>query len=177
MHHHIRACALLLALALPSARVVAAEAGKGITGPEMVAILQDLGYKAALDKDGEGDPMIRTKMGGFNTYVYFYDCDAGTCGSLQLSIGLDLEQGTNAEVLNRFSRDNRYAHVYLDDEKDPFMQFDFEVLHASHAEHIASQVDLWEKLIDRFARATGYRDNEPTDAGESSQTTGTVRRM
>lgn len=153
----VLACCAGILLA-PSA-VGAAEGGKRITGPEVVRIFQDLGYKAQLDKDGEGDPMVRSKMGGLNVYLYFYDCKEAACGSLKFRTGLDLPEGTTHEVVNRYNSQYRYGNAFLDDEMDPYLEFDFEVLHTDHAAHIESQVDLWEELLDNFARETGFRSS------------------
>lgn len=167
------ACAALvgmpaLALAAPD------DKGRGITGSEMVRILQDEGYRAQLDKDGEGDPLVRTGMSGLNTIVYFYDCEDGRCGSLKLSVGIDLKQGSTHAVLNRFTREYRYARTFLDDEEDPFIEFDFEVLHANHVAHVTSQLAMFEQLLDAFARAVGFRDADK--AGDAPAPTTTTAR-
>lgn len=145
--------------------VQAADEGRGITGPELVAILQEAGYKARLDKDEDGDPRVHTAMGGVNASVYFYDCEKDRCGSLQFLVGLGLEQGSTPAVVGRYNRDYRYASAYLDEESDPFLKFDFEVLHTRHAAHIASQLDIWEDLLADFLRETGYlKDHAHDDA-------------
>lgn len=166
----IRTCAAV-AVALASAiwtPQASAQAGRGITGPEMVALLQAQGYRAKLGVDEEGDPKIDTAMSGVNATVFFYDCEDGRCGALQFRCGLDLEQGASLEVVNRFNRKYRYANAWLDDERDPFLEFDFEVLHARHAEHVGSQVELWVDLLDNFLLDTGFRD-APAEAGSERQ--------
>jgi hypothetical protein len=140
--------AALCAVLPPSAR--GAE-GKRITGPQLVTILQDLGYRATLDEDGIGEPMVRTGMGGYDVFVYFYECEAAACGSLQFVLGLDLEDGASFAAVDAFNRDKRWARAHLDDERDPFLRMDFEVLHADHRAHIASHVDVWEGLVADFA--------------------------
>jgi len=146
--------ALLLA-AMPALPAIAND-GRGISAEETATILQDLGYRAKLGKDGVGDPMITSSMAGLTIYVYFYDCSEGRCGSLQLSVGLDLDKGTTHAVVNAFNTRYRYGRVYLDDENDPYLQFDFEVLHTNHVEHIGSQVEIFERLLGDFARDTGF---------------------
>ncbi|WP_181952650.1 YbjN domain-containing protein [Vulcaniibacterium gelatinicum] len=146
----------------------AAERGRGITGAEMVEILQDEGYRARLVADRDGDPQIETRMSGVNVFVHFYDCERGRCGSLQFSVGLDLEQGSTLEVVNAFNREFRYTRAYLDDERDPFLEYDFEVLHTDHAAHVASQIELWEQLLGEFLDATGFRD-EAEDEDEAPE--------
>lgn len=145
-----------------------AEEGRGISGPEVVAILQAQGYRAKLGVDEEGDPKIETGMNGVNATVFFYDCDEGRCGALQFRCGVDLEQGSSLEVVNRFNRKYRYANAWLDDEQDPFLEFDFEVLHTRHAEHVGSQIELWVDLLDSFLLDTGFR-GAPAETGSNLQ--------
>lgn len=152
----VLACVAIAGAHSPATAAVESK-GRGISGPDVVRILQDEGYRAQLDKDGEGDPMVRTGLAGLNTIVYFYDCEDGRCGSLKLSVGIDLEEGSSHAVLNRFAREYRYVRTFLDDDQDPFLELDFEVLHADHAPHVASQVAMFEQLLDAFARAIGFR--------------------
>lgn len=151
-----RASLLALLLSATPALPALADDGRGVTAEETAKILQDLGYRAKLGKDGVGDPMITSAMAGLTIYVYFYDCSEGRCGSLQLSVGLDLDDGTTHAVVNAFNTRYRYGRVYLDNENDPYLQFDFEVLHSNHVEHISSQVEIFERLLGDFARDTGF---------------------
>ena len=161
MHRGWGWLAAALAAAVMVAPVAKADEGRRVTGPQVATLLQDMGYRATVAVDGEGDPMVETAMGGVDVSVYFYDCVDGACGSLQLMVGLDLAQGTTAAVVNAFNRRKRYSHAYLDDENDPFLAFDFEVLHTDADAHIRSQVDLWEALLGEFLVSTGYRDPPP----------------
>lgn len=68
---------------------------------------------------------------------------------------------TGAE--NAFNRECRYTRAYLDDERDPFLEYDFEVLHTDHAAHVASQIELREQLLGEFLDATGFRDEAEED--------------
>lgn len=155
--------AAVLALCVSSMPVAFAAQGRSISGQEVVDILQSEGYQAKLDVDEEGDPIVRTRMGGVNAFVLFYDCEGKRCGSLQFRVGLDLDKGSTLDVVNRFNRDFRYGNAFLDEENDPYLEFDFEVLHADHREHLISQVDVWEKVLGEFLVATGYRGDEAGD--------------
>lgn len=158
---------LLLAAALYGpATGAAAEAAAGITGAEMTRILQDAGYRAKLDKDDDGDPRIETRMSGVNVFVYFYDCKQDRCGSLQFAMAMDLEDGSTLEAMNRFNSSFRYVRAHLDNEMDPFLRFDFEVLHTARNEHILSQVDLWEDVLDEFLKSLDGEGDEVAAAGE-----------
>lgn len=155
--------AAMFALVCMGAAPASAGEGKGITGPELAAILQAEGYKAKLDKDDGGDPLVRTAMGGVNVNVLFYDCTQGRCGSLQFRVGIDLDKGATAADVGRFNADYRYANAYLDEESDPFLKFDFEVLHTDHAAHVASQLGIWEDVLDAFLDEMGFRDDDDSE--------------
>jgi len=157
---------LLVAAGLAWSGSSQAAAGKGISGPEVVSLLQEAGYRAKLSTDKDGDPKIETRMSGVNVFVTFYDCKQGRCGSLQFEVGLDLDEGSSLATVNAFNKEYRYARASLDDEMDPFLAFDFEVLHTDHTDHIVSQLDLWEDLLGEFLDATGFngRGQDDTDA-------------
>jgi hypothetical protein len=146
----------LAALVAGAAQAAPGQA-QGITGPELAAILQDAGYRAQLQADAEGEPLVRTGMGGVEVAILFYDCNAEhRCNSLQFSAGFDLPEGTTDAVVNGFNRDYRYARAFLDDERDPFLHFDFEVVHTAHADYVRNQIDSFEQLLPEFQRLIGF---------------------
>ena len=123
-------------IALAAFAMLAAGAGQaaaqqinegGMTGPEVAAWLQKAGYKAELSKDEQGDPMISSAADGQVFKVYFYDCEAGRCKALQFSAGFDLKTPLTLEKANEWNRKNRYLKAYLDDEGDPYVQYDVNV--------------------------------------------------
>lgn len=147
----------LLAPLLALAAVPAlADAGRGVTGPEAMAVLEAMALEPELLTDSVGDPMIRFRTNDLNAYLNFYDCNAGRCGSMQLEVGLDLENGTSLHVANVFNTRYRYGRMVLDDEMDPFLHYDFEVLHSDHAAQIRSQVAIFSQLLGDFTRSVGF---------------------
>lgn len=153
-----RLTAILLApfLALSVANAQA-DSGRGVTGSEVMSVLKAMDLKPTLLKDHVGDPRIQFIIKGLHAYVHFYDCDGPRCGSLQLEVGLDLDRGTSLQVVNVFNSRYRYGRASLDDEMDPFLHYDFEVLHTSHTAHIRSQVELFGNILDDFTQAVGFR--------------------
>lgn len=142
----------LLALAATQA-----SAADGVTGQEALAVLERMGLEGELGEDAVGDPQVRFGLDGLNVWLNFYDCGgSGRCGSLQLEVGLDLEQGTTLHVANAYNARYRYGRMLLDDEMDPFLQYDFEVLHTDPAAHIESQVRIFAQLLDDFTSAVDF---------------------
>ncbi|NIZ10265.1 YbjN domain-containing protein [Pseudooceanicola sp. HF7] len=89
----------------------------------MVAVMQDLGYRATLDVDSGGDPMISSSTGGVKFDILFYGCVDNTgCDSILYLSGFDLTEGMKAEEVNDWNRRAVTAMAYLDDENDPYLQ-------------------------------------------------------
>ena len=133
-----------------------ADPGRGVTGPEAMAVMQAMGLDAELLEDSVGEPMIRFTTSGLTAYLNFYDCRDARCGSLQLEVGLDLEDGTTFQVANTYNARYRYGRMVLDHEMDPFLQYDFEVLHTQHGAQIRSQVEIFNQLLGDFTRAVDF---------------------
>ena len=134
----------LLALAPASAQA------EHLKGKEVQEIMQALGYKAELKKDGDGDPLILSAASGVNFNVVFYDCQKGRCGSLQFKTGWAMNDKPSAQVLSDWNRQHRYAFAYLDDEQDPILQMDFDIEYTQSKEAIEEYLSLWERLISSF---------------------------
>lgn len=153
--HRLTAGLLAPLLALAAAPALA-DTGRGVSGAEAMAVLQAMDLEPEMLEDSVGDPMIRFQTNGLNAYLNFYDCSAGRCGSLQLEVGLDLENGTSLQVANVYNTRYRYGRMVLDDEMDPFLHYDFEVLHAEHAAQIRSQVEIFGQLLGDFTHSVGF---------------------
>ena len=153
---HRMTAGLLAPLLALAAMPAFADAGRGVSGAEAMAVLQDMDLAPEMLEDGAGDPMIRFQLNELNAYLNFYDCNAGRCGSMQLEVGLDLEHGTTLQVANVYNSRYRYGRMALDDEMDPFLHYDFEVLHTNHAAQIRSQVEIFGQLLGDFTRSVGF---------------------
>jgi len=155
----MKARLLAAGMALAASPLLAAGAaaeGRGISSDEAMAVMRSMGLSPDLQVDGVGDPRIQFELNGLTSFVNFYDCKADRCGSLQLETALDLEHGTTLQAANVFNSRYRYVRLHLDDEMDPFLQYDFEVLHADHASHLRSQVEIFGQLLGGFTDAMGF---------------------
>jgi hypothetical protein len=123
----------------------------GMTGPEVASWLQKAGYKAVLSKDESGDPLIDSAADGHNFKVYFYDCKAARCKALQFSAGFDLKAGLTLEKANEWNRKNRYLKVYLDDDKDPYVQYDVNVNAGRTVSGLDDDFAVWTSMLGTFA--------------------------
>lgn len=123
----------------------------GMTGPEVAAWLQKGGYKAELTKDSSDDPLINSAADGQTFKIYFYDCDeAKRCKALQFSAGFDLKEPLKLEKANEWNRKNRYLKVYLDDDGDPYVQYDVNVNAGRTMAGLDDDFGVWTGMIGNF---------------------------
>lgn len=121
---------------------------------DIAVAIRDLGYKATLEKDSVGDPIIRSKAAGINFSILFYDCtDNRDCESLQFSAGFNLADGTSTQSMNEWNRAKRYGKAHIDDENDPFLRYDFNFGGAGAGISMTTfeeNFEIWESLLNDF---------------------------
>lgn len=120
--------------------------------------MQNLGYRATLEKDSEGDPIIRSAATGTNFSVWFYGCDDdnGDCTGINFSTGFDLEDGATMETINTWNRDRLVGYSYLDDESDPYLQFFVVTNGGISQDALASILARWETSVADFKLHIGF---------------------
>ena len=116
--------AALACLAITAAPAYAQTDMISATNPDAVAAaLQEMGYRAEMDTDGIGDPLIRSAAEGVNYRIYFFGCsDNADCDSLMFSAGFDLTNGMGVTAINDWNSDAVITRGYLDDEDDPYLE-------------------------------------------------------
>ncbi|MBL8560881.1 MAG: YbjN domain-containing protein [Gemmobacter sp.] len=137
---------------MPPAQMVRAEAPEA-----MVALMQELGYRAELTTDGQGDPKIKSAAGGANFSVYFYGCsDHRGCRSVQFSAGFDTKDGSDLALMNDWNRHNRYGQASLDTENDPYIEMDIAMQGGLPRELFEANLSIWDNMLADFQRHIGW---------------------
>lgn len=146
--------ALAVATTLAATAATGAQAQEinkdGMTGPEVVTWLQKSGYQAVLGKDDSGDPLIDSAANGSKFKIYFYDCVNGRCKAIQFSAGFDLKTPMAFEQINTWNRKNRYLKAYLDDDRDPYVQYDVNVNAGRTFSGLDDDFGVWTGMLDDF---------------------------
>jgi hypothetical protein len=156
MRLHLILLATATCLTLPSAS--AAQDLVVASKPEaIVALLQKAGMQATLDKDDEGNPLILSAASGANYDLYFYECkDGKDCGSVEFSACFDMPDGVKMDVINTWNYEWRFGKASLDENNDPCLHMDVELLGGVSELAFNTSIDTWTGTLGRFTTAIGY---------------------
>ncbi len=108
---------------------------------QMADVIRDVGFKAVITTDSDGDPMIKSSSQGADWSILFYGCTGGqTCTSVQFSAAFDLTDPMSGTPINDWNRDRRYGKAYLDAEGDPYLEMDVDLTHGVSVATFANTV-------------------------------------
>jgi hypothetical protein len=147
--------ALGIALAGSAALAQSGKVYTTISGPELVSVFQNAGFRATLSTDNVGDPMIESSSQGVNFRVYFYGCNSAEpkrCNSLEFRVGFDKGGSMRFEQMNTWNEDRRYGIAYLDDDMDPWLEMNALVQGGVTEANLAEHIEIWNDLMGRFLR-------------------------
>lgn len=119
----------------------------------IAGVLMEEGYRAEMDTDSQGDPLIRSASSGVNYSIYFYGCTNGfNCSEIQFSAGFDLDPGAiGLRDINMWNSEKRFGQAFLDDEGDPYVQFDVNLGDGGVAEaNFVDTLDFWNTVLGQF---------------------------
>ena len=143
---HFAVIAALLAPTMSAANEIYARNPGSI-----VAALQDLGYRASLDTDSEGDPMIRSAVEGVDYVIFFYGCtDNLNCEYIQFSAGFNVPDVLTAVQMNDWNRRKLVGEATVDEEGDPWLSFFITTDGGLTRDNFADAVDWWELSVRDF---------------------------
>jgi hypothetical protein len=87
-------------------------------------LMLDYGLPVHRGSDDYGDPWILSEIDGIRFSVYFYDCAAGGCGSIQFIAGFDEGRPVDLRRVNSWNREYRFAKAYLDESGHALLEMD-----------------------------------------------------
>jgi hypothetical protein len=150
--------ALLLTLSGPAAVADGSPQIVDATDPErLVGIIQELGYRARLEADGDGDPMIRSSVGGTQFAVVFYGCSDrhDQCQILLFKAGYELQDKVGMDVINQWNATRLFGRAYLDDVNDPWIEMVLNVQGGVTREQFENSFEWWETSVGEFEDQIG----------------------
>ena len=127
-------------------------AASGVTARDPQTVmdaLKTLGYPGKLEKMDSGRTSIAVQVSGLKTYIDFYDCadDLTDCYTLLFNVSLDLKKGTTLDQANEWNSKQITGRVWLDDNKDPTLDYSFSTFNGVSEDTFDQNVKLWDKKI------------------------------
>jgi len=143
----------LSALAVPAAAEVYPNDVQSI-----MRVFQSEGYLVSQSLDSVGDPMLDGKIDGTPYRVLFYGCGDthDACTTIQFKAGYDLTSGMSLVRANAWNRDKRFGKVYLDDEMDPFIEYNLNLYGGVTDANFADTIDWWRVVMGEFEDYIGW---------------------
>lgn len=130
------------------------------TDPEgLVSVFQDLGYRAKLDVDSAGDPIIYSSVGGTDYALQFFGCAEDTndqCTLLLFKVGYDLDEGTTFDTVNKWNHENVVGKAHLDDVYDPWLSWAVNMHGGVSRKNFEDTIDWWEVIVSDFENHIDY---------------------
>ena len=123
----------------------------------LVNIIQDLGYRATLEVDGEGDPLIRSSVGGTQFNLVFYGCSEqhDNCQILLFKAGYELDDKVGMDVINQWNATRLFGRAYLDDVNDPWIELVLNVQGGVTRTQFEKTFEWWETSVGQFEDEIG----------------------
>lgn len=143
-----------LSVVMAAAPNADAEEVADATDPERLAsIIRDLGYRAKLETDGVGDPIIHSSVGGTDFSILFYGCAEDShdqCQVLLYKVGYDLTDGASLDLVNEWNATRLVGRAYLDEEDDPWLEMAVNMHAGVSRANFEDTFDWWEVSVDWF---------------------------
>lgn len=149
--------ALSLLASAPAARAVEGpgpEVMTSVTPDRMASLLQEMGYRAEIQRNDEGKRRIRTRIGGANVTVFFYTCDRDeACTSIALRAYFDDEKKKGSAFANGWNRDKRFTKAYVDADNDANLELDILLRGGVTPKTLRAAFDIYEDHVKDFREA------------------------
>lgn len=152
---------LLIATAMAASLALSAASAQSITAgaPEtLIATLNDMGYSADLHTDCQGDPQIRSSIGGVNFDVNFYGCneDGAACRDIQLRATFNTEGRISMAQMHDWNRDYYIGKAYLNNSGHATIEHAVAGVDGMSRYTFERMMARWESALDRFRAQIGW---------------------
>ncbi len=126
----------------------------------VVQALQEAGYKAKLDKDSGGDPMVSSSASGYDFDIMFYGCKANKqCDSLQMRVSFEKDGANTFELANKWNSDKRFSQAYISNKGSFVVDYDVTTAGGLTKANFADVIDWWSVTLGNLK--TFFADNPP----------------
>lgn len=127
-----------------------------MTPGEIVRIMQENGYAAYVDSDGEGDPMILANADGTKFGLLFFDCEKSGampdryCTDLEFTAVYDVDKKPALAKLNEWNAGQAFGKAYLRDESSVSLDMPINLAKGVSESFIVSSLEWWASIMNSF---------------------------
>ena len=163
MKHGIQSIIAAAGLAVASFIPVSADAAQNkdeilgrMTPGEITRIMQENGYAAYVDEDGEGDPMIIANADGTKFGLVFFDCEKDGampdryCTDLEFMAIYDVDKKPALVKLNEWNAGQAFGKAYLRDETSVSLEMPINLAKGVSESFIVSSLEWWASIMTSF---------------------------
>jgi len=124
------------------------------TQPEKIAaVMQDLGYRSKLEIADEGDPVIRSGVGGSSFSIHFYGCSEENndqCTILMFVVSYELDDELSSEDMNSWNEAAMFGRAYIDDDRDAVLEWSVDMFGGVSRKNFEDAFEVWEETVGSF---------------------------
>ncbi|MCG5517260.1 MULTISPECIES: YbjN domain-containing protein [unclassified Ectothiorhodospira] len=121
------------------------------TDPEQILNLARGYGSATLDTDGVGDPMITGRMDGTRYSIMFFGCSNNrNCKTLRFSTAWATDGEYTLADMNDWNESYRFGKAYLDDDGDPVLEMNVNMLYGVSRGNLDDTIDWWRVALTQF---------------------------
>jgi hypothetical protein len=125
----------------------------GLSADDVANWLKSEGYKAQVSTNKDGSKTIQSATGGTNFNIDMYDChDKPTCTAIQFNVGFDTKGAWNSGKMNSYNRSKRWVRAYVDDNDDPWLEQDVDLIPGGTWESLNDQFGIWRQMMGDFEK-------------------------
>jgi hypothetical protein len=122
-------------------------------------LIREEGYKATIESDSNGNPVIRSAADGLNFSIYFYSCRNGQdCKSVQFSSGFRMRDPLSVAAVNDWNGRKRYTRAWRDDDGNAFLRMDLNLIGGVSEQSFRESVKVWTILLRDYVKHIGWRE-------------------
>lgn len=127
-----------------------------MTPGQITRIMQENGYAAYVDEDGEGDPMIIARNGDKKFGVVFFDCEKKGpmpdryCTDLVFLAIYDVDKKPALVKLNEWNAGKSFGKVYLRDDGSVALEMPINLANGVSEGFIVSSLEWWASAMASF---------------------------
>jgi hypothetical protein len=123
----------------------------GVTAGEVAEVMRGMKLGVEQTTDSRGNPLIYSAVGGRKFGVYFYECKAVRCASIQFSAGFEGAASVPMTKAMEWNRTKRFGRAYLDGGR-LFVEMDMDVERGTTSEAVANNFERWAAVMEQFPK-------------------------